>query len=145
MIQDTASLPVSENMLQLWLVVSWIGLSKLKLQISQLVQQEPRWLSFKTRHNLTSESGCRVKCTIIEYHFKRTKEESVTWKQEWSSAFYLHAETTEERLEEEYWVFDTSDALNGIGGALGLFLGWSILFILQKILAMCQKIYEQCA
>ena len=107
-------------------------------------QNQAQRLHQASWHNLTSESGCQVKCTILEYHFKRNKEESVTWKQEWSSAFYLHAETTKERQEEEYWVFDANDALNGIGGALGLFLGWSILYILQNILSMCQKIYDQC-
>ena len=31
--------------------------------------------------------------------------------------------------QEELLVFDFEDLINGIGGALGLFLGWSILYI----------------
>ena len=31
--------------------------------------------------------------------------------------------------QEELQVFDKEDLVNGIGGALGLFLGWSILYI----------------
>ena len=31
--------------------------------------------------------------------------------------------------EEEILVFDGDDLINGIGGALGLFLGWSILYL----------------
>ena len=31
--------------------------------------------------------------------------------------------------QEELVVFDQEDLVNGIGGALGLFLGWSILYI----------------
>ena len=30
-------------------------------------------------------------------------------------------------VEEEQLVFDWEDLVNGIGGALGLFLGWSLL------------------
>ena len=107
-------------------------------------QNQTKRLHSASWHDLTDETGCLVKCTILEYHYKKHKQEEVTWKQDWSSAFYLHAETTKQRLEEEYWVFDSSDALNGIGGALGLFLGWSLLFILQKFLTMCLKIYENC-
>ena len=31
--------------------------------------------------------------------------------------------------QEELLVFDFEDLINGLGGALGLFLGWSILYI----------------
>ena len=34
--------------------------------------------------------------------------------------------------EEELWAFDFDDTLNGIGGAMGLFLGWSLLNILSS-------------
>jgi hypothetical protein len=51
----------------------------------------------------------------------------VSWRHDWSSAFYLAAETTEVTKTDEFWVFDLTDAITGIGGALGLFLGWSVL------------------
>ena len=39
------------------------------------------------------------------------------------------AEKTSVEEQEELLVFDIEDLINGIGGALGLFLGWSILYI----------------
>ena len=68
-----------------------------------------------------------------------------------SSAFFLSAEKTRIRLEEELVVFGFDDVVNGIGGALGLFLGWSILYIVLESyrnfanlirfvkLSLCQK------
>ena len=53
------------------------------------------------------------------------------WKHEWASAFYLIAESSVQKVEEEYLVFDLSDAMNGIGGAMGLFLGWSMLYLIR--------------
>ena len=46
-----------------------------------------------------------------------------------SSAFFLIAEKTSVEGQEELMVFDFEDLINGIGGALGLFLGWSILYL----------------
>ena len=37
------------------------------------------------------------------------------------------AEKTSVEGQEELLMFDILDLINGIGGALGLFLGWSIL------------------
>ena len=39
------------------------------------------------------------------------------------------AEKTSVEGQEELLVFDPEDLINGIGGALGLFLGWSILYL----------------
>ena len=39
------------------------------------------------------------------------------------------AEKTSVEGQEELLVFDFEDLVNGLGGALGLFLGWSILYI----------------
>ena len=36
------------------------------------------------------------------------------------------------KVEEELLAFDTEDLVNGLGGALGLFLGWSLLHILNQ-------------
>jgi hypothetical protein len=44
------------------------------------------------------------------------------------------------RREEEFWVFDLSDTVNGIGGALGLFLGWSGLYLANQFVIVIRKI-----
>ena len=57
------------------------------------------------------------------------REETITWDVDYSSAFFLMAEKTSVEGQEELLVFDFEDLINGIGGALGLFLGWSILYL----------------
>ena len=64
--------------------------------------------------------------------FLQTSNERIEWKLPSSSAFFLSAEKTRIRLEEELVVFGFEDVVNGIGGALGLFLGWSILYIVLE-------------
>ena len=94
---------------------------------------------------LTRETGCYGKCHYKEYKFNKVivilnlnesftrsaqlREETINWPADYSSAFYLMAEKTSVEGEEELLVFDFEDLLNGIGGALGLFLGWSILYL----------------
>jgi len=88
-------------------------------------------------------SGCPVRCTVRQFSFAECKAERVSWKREWSSAFYFGAERTEVRREEEFWIFDSSDTLNGIGGALGLFLGWSVLYLANQIAVWILIIYKK--
>ena len=57
------------------------------------------------------------------------REEAITWAVNYSSSFFLMAEKTSVEAEEENLLFDFEDLINGIGGAMGLFLGWSILSI----------------
>ena len=57
------------------------------------------------------------------------REETINWAVNYSSAFFLMAEKTSVEGQEELLVFDFEDLINGIGGALGLFLGWSILYL----------------
>ena len=64
--------------------------------------------------------------------FLQKSKERITWRVSWSSAFFLSAEKTRVRLEEELLVFGFEDVVNGVGGALGLFLGWSILYIVLE-------------
>ena len=81
---------------------------------------------------LAEKSGCHAKCKYKEFIFTEISEESATWKHNWSSSFFLVAEKTLIKYEEELLAFDISDTLNGIGGAMGLFLGWSVLYIVSQ-------------
>ena len=69
------------------------------------------------------------------------KEETITWDVDYSSAFYLMAEKTSVEGQEELLMFDILDLINGIGGALGLFLGWSILQLGKKIHSNIFKLF----
>ena len=50
------------------------------------------------------------------------------------------AEKTSVEGQEELLVFDFEDLINGIGGAMGLFLGWSILYIGKNKVILTFKI-----
>ena len=43
------------------------------------------------------------------------------------------------KIEEEFFLFDLSDTVNGIGGAMGLFLGWSVLDLAFQITVMIRS------
>ena len=61
--------------------------------------------------------------------YVKLRVETINWNVNHSSAFFLMAEKTAVEGQEELLVFDFEDLINGIGGALGLFLGWSILYL----------------
>ena len=44
------------------------------------------------------------------------------------------------KTEEELLVFDFEDLVNGLGGALGLFLGWSLLLIFNQCYLVLHKV-----
>ena len=70
-------------------------------------------------------------------------EESIYWKASHSSSFFLSAEKTRIKSEEELLAFDFEDLVNGLGGALGLFLGWSLLFIFNQFVHALQMICDR--
>ena len=69
---------------------------------------------------------------ILILHFFQLSEETINWSVNYSSAFFLTAEKTSVEGQEELLVFDWEDLVTGIGGALGLFLGWSLLYISEN-------------
>ena len=70
--------------------------------------------------------------SIVPPILLQTTSERITWRVSWSSAFFLSADNTRVRVEEELEVFGIEDVVNGVGGALGLFVGWSILYIVME-------------
>ena len=46
------------------------------------------------------------------------------------------------KTEEEMLAFDLDDLINGVGGALGLFLGWSLLHIFNQCFQFVRKTHE---
>ena len=84
--------------------------------------------------SLLEKTGCIPKCTVRKYNFNLLREEKMTWRRNITSAFYLAAKRSLFRKEEEFWMFQFFDAINGIGGALGLCLGWSGIYIVERVL-----------
>ena len=58
-----------------------------------------------------------------------------------SSTFFLSAEKTMVKTEEELLAFGFEDLVNGLGGALGLFLGWSLLQIFNQFYQYLHCLY----
>ena len=50
------------------------------------------------------------------------------------------------KKEEDVLAFDSEDLVNGLGGALGLFLGWSLLYIFNQfvhsLIIICDRVEE---
>ena len=92
---------------------------------------------------LSKNSGCHPKYKVRKLNFVDKTKEKVTWRRTWASAFYLDVEFTAFEIVEEHWAYDINDTVNGIGGVLGLFLGWSLYFILSEFYLCIEKIIFQ--
>ena len=49
------------------------------------------------------------------------------------------------KTEEELLAFDFEDLVNGLGGALGLFLGWSLLYMFNQFVQVLLIIRDRVA
>ena len=83
--------------------------------------------------NLTSNSGCQAKCFVAKFSLVKKSDEGVNWKRNWSSSFYLDVKYTAYEVQEEFLAFDIYDTINGVGGVLGLCLGWSVFNVISGI------------
>ena len=97
------------------------------------------WASYSTFTQIAAESGCRPKCKKRKFDVVTKENIKVTWRRNWSAAFFLEAKRTAFDVVDEYWAFDISDTLNGIGGVLGLFLGWSVYWILYETFLVIER------
>ena len=116
------------------------------------------WIKKVPWQDLTQTTGCIQKCFIRKYHFELLSSEGVKWSKHWISSFYLSAETTNRELAIESYSYDVQvqfkgrmfqnltemwqDLIGGIGGYLGLFLGWSCSSIITTIPAWLHYGYK---
>ena len=73
----------------------------------------------------------------------QVRDETIYWKTSASSSFFLAAEKTQIKIEEELLAFDSEDLINGLGGALGLLVGWSLLFLFNEGLQIVKLLYDR--
>ena len=97
------------------------------------------WACTTAFTKLSAESGCQPRCLVRKFHFAKRPLEQLKWRKRWSSAIFIHAKITALEINDEYWDFDIADTLNGIGGVMGLFLGWSLYLILYKTYLLVQR------
>ena len=116
------------------------------------------WIKKVSWQDLSKTTGCISKCFIKKYQFELLSSESVKWSKDWISSFYLSAETTNHEVAIESYSYDVQvqfeskifhtlskmcqDLIGGIGGYLGLFLGWSCSSIITTLPAWIHYGYK---
>ena len=78
------------------------------------------------------KSGCYPKCRVTKYSFEKI-ERPMNWNSAWSSEVFVQAASSEVEYSEEYYTFDENDLVSSVGGNMGLFLGWSVLTLVEAI------------
>ena len=81
---------------------------------------------------IKQESGCYPKCRVTKYSFEKI-ERPMNWNSAWSSEVFVQAASSEVEYSEEYYTFDENDLISSVGGNMGLFLGWSVLTLVEAI------------
>ena len=78
------------------------------------------------------------------YEFVEKSQEVVTWKMDWSSTFYLDVKTSSFTRQDEFYAYDIWDLTSGLGGLMGLFIGWSFLSIFFSFIDLFRKMFDMC-
>ena len=78
---------------------------------------------------IKKESGCYPKCKVRVFSY--SKRENRIFGKKWISEFYLQPKSSVVECLEEYYSFDFQDLISSIGGYVGLFLGWSVLSLVE--------------
>ena len=63
---------------------------------------------------------------------EKTKQEA-NWGRNWSAAFYMDVATSSFTHQTEFYAYDIWELTSGLGGLMGIFLGWSFLFVIVQI------------
>ena len=90
--------------------------------------------------SLIKRSGCLQKCKTIQYPVE-TRLQKSNWTSNWTAEVYVQPKSNLVEHSTEYLFYDINDLLSSFGGNLGLFLGWSILSVLEGasfILCLCR-------
>ena len=91
------------------------------------------WIKTSSMDNISTISGCLLKCTETTYKLSVVSKEQISWDTNWISDVYIVAESDAEEVENEYYAYDSGDLLGDLGGFLGLFLGGSFLSMFLSI------------
>lgn len=88
---------------------------------------QARWLKLQ---NMT---GCIPKCTVRTFSFVENTKQEANWGRNWSAAFFLDVKTSSFVDQTEFEAYDIFELISGLGGLMGIFLGWSFLFLIVQI------------
>ena len=81
---------------------------------------------------IQEETGCYPKCKIVHYSYD-IEQKDLNWPTKWTAEVFIQPKSSIVEKTKEYYSFDSNDLISSIGGNLGLFLGWSLLSVVQTI------------
>ena len=82
--------------------------------------------------DIQEETGCYPKCQIVQYSYEIV-EKDLNWAANWTAEVFIQPKSSIVEKTQEYYSFDSNDLISSIGGNLGLFLGWSLLTVMQTL------------
>ena len=103
-----------------------------------------RWISASKLSDLIEKTKCFPKCKIREFIFTKNSEEKISLVANWHAEFQLGVKLSSYEDFEEYFVFGFQDFITSVGSFLGLFLGWSLLAIIDWIQVTACALFHYC-
>ena len=97
----------------------------------QVYKGEMDWILKAKPSDIIAKTRCFPKCKIREFVFTTTSKSKVSEGAAWHGEFQLGVKLSSYEDYEEYFVFGFQDFITSLGGFLGLFLGWSLLEIID--------------
>ena len=81
---------------------------------------------------LVAQSGCSPRCKMTQYSLQ-TRRQNIDWPANWTASVFLQPRSAVVEHSTEYYSYDMTDLIGDVGGYLGLFLGWSVLTVLDSL------------
>ena len=100
------------------------------------------WIQMSNWGNITSVTGCFMKCKKSKYSLTVLSDEKINWENEWVSEVYIQSGSNKREEIVEYLSYDLGDIIGDLGGYLGLFLGWSLLSMTNYVQHLFRKIFS---
>ena len=74
----------------------------------------------------------------------RVGRKEANWGRNWSASFYQDVKTSSFTRQDEVYAYDNWDLTSGLGGLMGLFIGWSFLSIIFLMLGLAENMIVLC-
>ena len=81
---------------------------------------------------------CKKKCSADRYSYETREDATIVYEENVAFVFMLFESTTYS-IFEEYVLYDENTIIAGVGGSLGLFLGFSCLQVVKSGTKFCTK------
>ena len=81
---------------------------------------------------IVAQSGCKPRCKMTQYSL-HTRRKRIDWAANWTASVFLQPRSAVVELSTEYYSYDLTELIGDVGGYLGLFLGWSVLTLLDAL------------